>query len=417
MDMTSQAKKRNWRARLLTWSIVVFLALLILRTFVIRLYNVESISMEPTIHGDGEMVLVRFGAPKDLKRHDMVVIDRGEGGPPIVKRVGGLPGEALHLVDGDLFVDGTRAGKLGPPAPPVTLFDSDRMAIEECFVFRLPEDGVATPDFPWDLDTDNPDVLLRLNALSLQPGRETGMMRYASELRDSYIDGEGALKKGLNTVNDAAVAFEFRVVDVAPGARIRARLVEEGDTFEALVEIDAEGSGYSLRIERNPGEVLATSPITGGGLPSFGAEEPSGWLRLSLSNVDNRLVATLQDVATSEQLVRLQVDYDANRPYLGVGPNPGKVPVRSVASRVGVGGEALEMDLRRVEVMRDLFVIPVGDFGVQRSFVLGPSEYFLLGDNSSKSADSRLWGPIQASAIIGRPLRIALPLDRARPLK
>ena len=53
----------------------------------------------------------------------------------------------------------------------------------------------------------------------------------------------------------------------------------------------------------------------------------------------------------------------------------------------------------------------------QRSFVLGPSEYFLLGDNSSKSADSRLWGPIQASAIIGRPLRIALPLDRARPLK
>lgn len=417
METRSKTKERNWKVRLVALSVTVFLGLLFLRTFVIRLYTVESISMEPTIHGDGEQVLVRFGGAENLKRYDMVVIDRGEGGPPIVKRIGGLPGEALQLVDGDLFVNGTRAGKLDEPAPPVTLFDSDSMAIEEWFVFRSQEDGVATPDFPWHLNADIPEVLLQLNALSLQPGRETGMMRFASELRDSYIDGNGAIEKGLHTVNDAAVAFEFRVVDVAPGARVRARLVEEGDTFEALIEINAGGDGYSLRIERNPSEVLAASPITGGRLPSLGSGEPSAWLRLALSNVDNRLVATLHDLETSEELLRLQADYDANRPYLGVGPNPSKVPVRSVASRVGIGGEALQMDLGRVQVMRDLFVIPVGDFGVQRSFVLGPSEYFLLGDNSSKSADSRLWGAVPASAIIGRPLRIALPLDRARPLK
>ncbi|MFT4710566.1 MAG: signal peptidase I [Bacteroidia bacterium] len=417
MGTTSLIKTRNWKIRLGVGSAVVFLALLLLRTFVVRLYSVESISMEPTIHGDGEQVLVFFGAAENLKRYDMVVIDRGEGGPPIVKRIGGLPGEGLRLVDGDLFVDGTRAGKLGNPAPAVTLFDSDVMEIDECFVFRSQADGATTADFPWNTVAPDPDVLLQLNALSLEPGRETGMMRYASELRDSYIDGEGELEKGLHTVNDAAVAFEFRVVDVAPGARIRARLVEEGDTFEALLEINADGDGYSLRIERNPGEVLAASPLAAGTLPDLGSGKSSGWLRLGLSNVDNRLVATLHDVETSQQLLHLQADYDANRPYLGAGYNPGQVRARSVASRVGIGGEAVRMDLRRVEVMRDLFIIPVGEFGVQRSFVLGPSEYFLLGDNSSKSADSRLWGPIPASAIIGRPTRIALPLDRARPLE
>ena len=340
-----------------------------------------------------------------------------EIGKWIVKRIGGLPGEGLQLVDGDLFVDGVRAGKLGKPAPPVTLFDSDRTPIDEGFVFRAHEDGVTTPDFPWDTTVADSGVLLRLHALSLEPGRETGMMRYASELRDSYIDGAGVLQKGLHTVNDAAVAFEFRVVDVAPGARIRARLVEQGDTFEAVVEINAEGDGYSLRIERNPGQVLKSAPLSGVGLPILGSGTASDWLRLELSNVDNRLVATLRDAKTMQPHLQLQADYQANRPYLGVGPNPGKVPVRSVASRVGIGGEAVQLDLRRVVVTRDLFIIPVGDFGVQQSFVLGPSEYFLLGDNSSKSADSRLWGPIPSSAIIGKPTRIALPLDRARPLE
>lgn len=38
------------------------------------------------------------------------------------------------------------------------------------------------------------------------------------------------------------------------------------------------------------------------------------------------------------------------------------------------------------------------------SYVLGTDEYFVLGDNRSASADSRIWGAVPEKNIIGRPI-------------
>lgn len=43
---------------------------------------------------------------------------------------------------------------------------------------------------------------------------------------------------------------------------------------------------------------------------------------------------------------------------------------------------------------------------------LGPDEYFVLGDNSPSSLDSRFWGPLRRTAIVGRVTKIYWPLDR-----
>jgi len=47
------------------------------------------------------------------------------------------------------------------------------------------------------------------------------------------------------------------------------------------------------------------------------------------------------------------------------------------------------------------------------SVLLGDDEYFVLGDNSRASLDSRYWGPVRRDAIVGRVTSIYWPLGRA----
>lgn len=48
-----------------------------------------------------------------------------------------------------------------------------------------------------------------------------------------------------------------------------------------------------------------------------------------------------------------------------------------------------------------------------KDFVVGPNEYFALGDNSENSYDSRYWGCVPASSIFGKITLIYYPFSRA----
>ena len=57
------------------------------------------------------------------------------------------------------------------------------------------------------------------------------------------------------------------------------------------------------------------------------------------------------------------------------------------------------------------FVVRKGRYGHQR-VELGPDEFYVLGDNSGPSWDSRLWGPVPRDAVSGRVVWVVQPWGR-----
>lgn len=87
--------------------VVLLSGVILARTLVATPVRVASASMAPTLD-EGDVVLVtRWGpAVGDLARGDLVVFDDPRDGRRTIKRVVGLPGEAVVVLDGVLHVDG-----------------------------------------------------------------------------------------------------------------------------------------------------------------------------------------------------------------------------------------------------------------------------------------------------------------------
>lgn len=90
-----------------------------------------------------------------------------------------------------------------------------------------------------------------------------------------------------------------------------------------------------------------------------------------------------------------------------------KDPKKSFIKRViGLPGEIVSIRDGQVTVTSSVYPegLLIEEAYIQKmkldnlTYTLGEDEYFVMGDNRAQSADSRLWGPINKSHIIGRPL-------------
>jgi signal peptidase I len=79
------------------------------------------------------------------------------------------------------------------------------------------------------------------------------------------------------------------------------------------------------------------------------------------------------------------------------------------------GGAVVVSDLkiyRDVHYTSALAGVPRRPFGVDSPYLLGPDEFFVLGDNSPVSNDSRFWttGPVvPGNLFLGKPFLVHLP--------
>jgi signal peptidase I len=103
-------------------------------------------------------------------------------------------------------------------------------------------------------------------------------------------------------------------------------------------------------------------------------------------------------------------------PYEPTEPEP-----EPTSRALAIGSRGLGVQLHQLRVYRDVYhTHPVGvkgRWGLDRPVRLVAGEYFVLGDNSLISEDSRTWpdGPgLSADLLVGRPLVVHYPAQRIR---
>jgi len=411
-------RKRRWTA--LLWILTGAVALLLLlKFFVADVYRVDSVSMRPTIFGgrdradgeeDTEHVLVLYAHGFEPERFGLVVVSSHDGSKPLVKRVCGLPGDQDFVIrDGDLFVGRNRLPADVPRPAPVPVYDDRYLDPERLFWHRR-DGSVRREGDAWVVDGN-----------AQPPG---SMLLYHPELRDDYLDRRNRRVPGVIEVNDAVLELEFQLEAPLADQKLRFQLVEEGDTFEVVVAPGANGANLRL-VRRNERTMNLDGSkqrqSTGSDVLPAGdlllAEAPvvlraGEWYALSFSNIDNHL--RVRSATLGVDLLR---DYEENEPW----HNPLPMGHKTLGPRVKFGVESGRARFRAVRILRDLYYTDDGNFAVgsrpdnpdaSGPISLGPNDYFLLGDNSAASNDSRHFGTVKASQFLGRPIAVVWPRPR-----
>ncbi|MHC4548673.1 MAG: S26 family signal peptidase [Planctomycetota bacterium] len=176
--------------------------------------------------------------------------------------------------------------------------------------------------------------------------------------------------------------------DVAVRARIR---IDEGPASVTFVLKAERRAAHSLLL-RTPG--LGPGEAAVAGIEVARGEqfrlEPGREREVWLTNAD-RLFRVEID---GRQLVREPIPFDERSPVLTLAVEGGRVRVR------------------QLEVARDLI-----HEAPQHRWTLADDEYFVLGDNSAHSRDSRHFDPIARERLKGRVLAVAWPPGRARRIR
>jgi signal peptidase I len=301
-----------------------------------------------------------------------------DAGRIFVKRVVGLPGETLHIRDGDVYVDGRLARKS------LTEFKALRLPVFDNTYQPRPGGWAAR----WCTEPANdPRVSLDGKVLRLD-GTDGGecwlayrhwdLDEHAEQpVRDVYAyNGDDRRPE---PVHDFMAECDL---EVHRGAGWVALAVTDGRE-RITVEL-AVGEGDS----RIRGDHTTLRTATDCHLA------PGRTYHVELAFVDRR--ATL---AVDGRCPCVPVDLEP------VGDRP---PVTRPA-RLGCRGVAVVV--RNFRLFRDVHYTAAGRHGVRGAVRLGPGQYFVLGDNSPSSDDSRFWKDpaVPESHFLGRPFLVHLP--------
>src|SRR5262245_28975243 len=321
-----------------------------------------------------------FRCPSDLSK-------------PYVKRVVGLPGESILIRDGDVYANGELLRKTLAQAREVRLpvFDSDHAPAGDGWRPRWVVEGGPAPAGRTAPVRPAPDAVFAGEGLLLdgtaQPGAPfwlTYRHWLIDEKREEAVKDafcyNGESRQKAQSVYDFLVECEVEVLDGA--GRFLWSLTDGADTILAEAPV---GSPGAVRLHH------AGVPVRSADRPTL---EAGKTYRLELALVDRRARFAIA----------------GREPFAAVDLPAGAVR-RPVARPLRLGVEGAKVRVKHLRLYRDIHYTTAGKHGVKEPCALGPGEFFLLGDNSSNSDDSRFWpaAGVPESAFLGKPFVLHQP--------
>ncbi len=309
---------------------------------------------------------------RDLRRWEVMVFRCPERRTDYcLKRVVGLPGEKIQLVDGDVWINGQLAYKN---------LSQQRACRQSVYDARFP-----TATTRWQAEQTG-------STWHQQSGRFTvaapakGPIDWlvfrlpdGPPLTDANPYNQG-LTRPLHRVSDLMVTTWLQVTK--PGT-LWLRFRSRGQTYRASLDVMRR----QVRLKVNEHEVLrrdlsAVQLTSRPGIP------------IEFSCFDQSILLALD----GNVIFHWKVPHpNANRP--------------GSSATIAIGGQTLTATLDELQLWRDIYYSPglpgTASRAVARVAQLADDEFFVLGDNSPASRDSRHWaaGAVARSTVLGRPYR------------
>lgn len=324
----------------------------------------------PVANGDRILVLKCIYQFFEPKRWDVVVF-KCPNQPHInyIKRLVALPGDSLEIIDGDVYINGRISRK--PPKVQQELwmveYDNDYQPVnpsEPNFSNEAGSQWITTdPERPTLLQLDStPD---QINTVVYDRSSRTSF-------RTAYAYNEVEDYGNMPVCSDLMVRLFSRADNEA--GNIGISLSKYGTTYKASVDPAGEMTIASVR--KDVETILVTDRTD--------PPEPNKWTLVRFANVDHQLIFEFGDAKISHDL--------------GLGPLAAGERKTNIEPQVAIFGSG-RLTLSHVAIFRDIHYTagpPIDGLRAGRAaegypFVLEKDEFFMLGDNSPNSADSRFW--------------------------
>ncbi|UCG56058.1 MAG: signal peptidase I [Phycisphaerales bacterium] len=330
----------------------------------------------PVANGDRILVLKCIYQFFEPERWDVIVFKNPlNPSENYIKRLIGLPGDEVEIIDGDIYIDGQISRK--PPKVQnehwMPVYDNDYQPVrpkEGQFNGHPWEQPLRNvDDSTWRIDEENPTRFC-LDS----PADEINTLVYDTSIGNNfgatYAYDEVRNYRFMPTCSDLMVRFYTQPAEVQ--GHVGIALNKYGTTYKAWVDLNGEmviakvSEGQEETLHRESIEPAATDKST----------------LVKFANVDHQLTFKVGDK---------ELRYDLGRSPDSIGrPGTGSPQVQIF----GAG----ELTVSHLAIFRDIHYTRqnlqggrTGRATEGKPFLLEEDEFFVLGDNSPNSEDGRWW--------------------------